>query len=143
VGWVFLLGLFAAVWTSASGPCYTPPLLLADVLDWRGKDGTRIVDADPHRDVRFRVIASATMLSWLLCPLVARLMPPFHLLMLSLGILNLSVPLLVAVFLYAGSSRRIMGEHTVGIPVKVLGGAAFVFSWWGVVKFVQFVVGMF
>ncbi len=141
VGWIFLLGLFAAVWTSACGPCYTPPLLLADVMDWRGPDGARIVEADPHKDTRFRVVASLTMLSWLLCPVVARWMEPFHLLMLSLGVLNLSVPLLVGVFVYAGSSRRIMGEHTVGWPVRALGSLAFVFSWWGVVNFVRFLVG--
>ncbi len=139
---VFLVGLASLAWTTTAGASFCPGLLLSDVRRWRDGDGGLLIESDPHRDRRFRIVTTLMVLAWLVALPLARVVRPYYVLMLSLGVINLLVPPMLLVVLLVGRSRRVMGDLRLGPALLALGGVALLFTSVGFLGTVRFLIGL-
>ncbi|GEM_PF-2395146 len=137
--WIFSLGFFAVVWTTAVSPCFGTGYYVADLLKFKTKDGTKLlIESDIHTDSRFKILSGITMAGWLIGPLLAKMIPPFVIILMAMGVLNLFVPFIIGSLLYIATKRSIMGEHQIGWFHRIIVIIGFIFSLVGIWSFIDF-----
>lgn len=142
--WVFVIGFFAAVWTTAVTPAFSTGYMIADMFKWKTKDKSKyIVDSDIHEDKRFKLLTTITLIGWLIGPLLSNIIAPFIVIQLSMGVINLIVPLVLISVLYIGSNKKIMDKYAAGWFLKIVVAFSFLFSLIGVWSFITFVKNLF
>jgi Mn2+/Fe2+ NRAMP family transporter len=143
--WLFSLGFFAVVWSTAVSPCFGTGYYVADLLNFKtkGDEEKALIDGDIHSDTRFKILSGLTMVSWLLGPLVAKVVAPFIVIMIAMGILNLFTPFIIASLFYISTSKKIMGKYAIGWFHRLTIAVGFAFSIVGVWSFISFLKSTF